>query len=123
MHITANAAVIVEPILTIAAIVLFSTGTYTFNTVDIPLRAFLAGLAAGLASVFLSQSVAIGRAGPAAALAMLQTPVAVLLNALFEKQTPNYLEIISMCLGLIGALTITIGRDIFFLCRKKTDAN
>ena len=120
MHITANAGTIVEPLLSIAAVVTFSTGVYSFSTTDIPLRAYFAGISAGLASVCLSQSVAIGRAGPAASLAMLQTPVAVMLNAMFENQTPNYLEIISMCLGLIGALMITIGQDIFTLCRTKT---
>ena len=119
MNITPNAALIVETILSISAIVLFSTGIYTFDTTDIPLRAYFAELAAGLASVFLSQSVASGRAGPAAALAMLQTPTAVLLNAVFEKETPNYLEIISMCLGILGALIITLGHETLVPCCRR----
>ena len=84
MHILVNAGTIVEPGLTIVAISLIGAGYFTFNNSEVPVRAYFSGLTGGLGSICLTQAVAIGRAGPAASLSLLQTPIAVLLNAFIE---------------------------------------
>ena len=50
--------------------------------------------------------MAIGIAGPASAISLIQTPLAVALTILIDGQTTNMLQVASMILSLVGTVVI-----------------
>ena len=81
-------------------------------TTEIFLYGFFAGIFAGIGIVMINYSMAIGIAGPASALSNLATVLQTLLDYFILGQELGVLQILGLCIGILGAIVLAIGTEV-----------